>query len=55
MEVGFREPYEKVLHYLEKFENLHVIGRGGLFQYHNMDAAMETGINAAEEILEKGR
>lgn len=55
MEVGFREHYEKVLDYLNKFKNLHVIGRGGLFQYHNMDAAMETGIEAAEAILGEGR
>ena len=53
MEVGYREPYEKILQYLENFKNLRPIGRGGLFKYYNMDRAMESGIEVAEEILGK--
>jgi len=51
MEVGYREPYEKILQYLKNFKNLRPIGRGGLFKYYNMDRAMESGIEVAEEIL----
>jgi hypothetical protein len=39
--------------YLKKFTNLHVIGRGGTFQYLNMDHAIESGMKAAEAILGK--
>jgi len=53
MEVGYREPYEKILQYLKNFKNLRPIGRGGLFKYYNMDRAMESGIEVAEEILGK--
>ncbi len=53
MEVGYREPYEKLVQYLKNFKNLRPIGRGGLFKYYNMDRAMESGIEVAEEILGK--
>ncbi len=53
MEVGYREPYEKIMQYIENFKNLRPIGRGGLFKYYNMDRAMESGIEVAEEILGK--
>ncbi|MEC4685673.1 MAG: FAD-dependent oxidoreductase [Nitrospirota bacterium] len=53
MEVGYREPYEKILQYLKNFKNLRPIGRGGLFKYYNMDRAIESGIEVAEEILGK--
>lgn len=54
MVVGYREHYDKILKYLENFKNLHVIGRGGLFRYYNMDRTMESGIEIAEEIMGKG-
>lgn len=50
-QVGYREHYETIMDYLKRFRNLHVIGRGGMFRYHNMDHAMESGIEAAEAIL----
>jgi len=53
MEVGYREHYEKIIGYLKNFKNLRPIGRGGLFKYYNMDRAMESGIEVAEEILGK--
>lgn len=52
--VGYREHYDKIFQYLKNFKNLHVIGRGGLFRYYNMDRAMESGIEIAEEIIGKG-
>jgi protoporphyrinogen oxidase len=51
LEVGYRQKYDKIIGYLRKFENLQVIGRGGMFKYHNMDHAIETGIKAAENLL----
>lgn len=53
MDVGYREHYEKILAYMKQFENLHIIGRGGLFRYYNMDVAMESGMETAENILGK--
>jgi protoporphyrinogen oxidase len=52
-EIGYTEHYEKILRYLKNFKNLHIAGRGGMFRYHNMDHAMESGIEAAEEIVGK--
>ncbi|GBD98351.1 protoporphyrinogen oxidase [bacterium BMS3Abin07] len=51
LDVEYRRHYEKVLGYLNEFRNLRIAGRGGTFQYLNMDHAMRSGINAAEKIL----
>ena len=50
-EVGYTEHYEKIIAYLNKFANLHVAGRGGMFKYYNMDHAIESGVAVAEKIL----
>ncbi|MEE9591698.1 MAG: FAD-dependent oxidoreductase, partial [Thermodesulfobacteriota bacterium] len=52
-EVGYWDHYHKILKYLKRFKNLHIIGRGGMFKYYNMDHAMESGINVAEDILRR--
>ena len=49
--VGYQEHYEKLIDYLSNFKNLHIAGRGGMFKYYNMDHAMESGVEVAEEIL----
>lgn len=51
-EVGYRKHYDMVIGYLKRFKNLHLAGRSGMFRYYNMDHAMESGINAAEGILQ---
>ena len=51
LEVGYRRHYETILDYLSGFENLQLVGRTGMFRYHNMDHAMETGIKAARNLL----
>jgi|Deesub1362A_J573_1020465.scaffolds.fasta_scaffold00169_11 protoporphyrinogen oxidase len=51
-EVGYNEPYERVMEYLSNFKNLHVIGRGGRFRYYNMDHAIESGIEAAKKVMD---
>ncbi len=51
--VGYERHYETIMAYLKQFKNLQVIGRGGMFRYHNMDHAMESGIDAANEVLHR--
>jgi protoporphyrinogen oxidase len=53
LDVGYRKHYERILRYLDKFKNLHIAGRNGMFRYYNMDVAMESGIEVAEQIIEK--
>lgn len=50
-EIGYDGDRRKICDYLESFRNLRIIGRGGMFQYFNMDHAMESGIAAAEEMM----
>ena len=50
-EIGYDGDRRKICDYLGSFENLRVIGRGGMFQYFNMDHAMESGIAAAEAVM----
>jgi UDP-galactopyranose mutase len=47
-EVGFQERSQILCDYLERFNNLQVAGRGGLFRYYNMDQAISSGLAAAE-------
>jgi len=49
-EVGYTEQLEKIHEYLDRYQNLRLIGRGGMFKYHNMDHAIESGIAAAEAL-----
>ncbi len=51
LEVGYKEYYNKVWDYLNRFKNLHIVGRAGIFRYLNMDHAIETGIETAEKII----
>lgn len=51
LEIGYREHYDRIFDYLSRFKNLHIIGRGGMFRYYNMDHAIKTGIKAAEKVL----
>ncbi len=50
-EVGYQEHYRKICDYLSSYRNLHLLGRGGMFKYYNMDHAMESGIATAEGII----
>lgn len=50
-ELGYEQPLEKVLKYMESFSNLQIIGRYGTYKYNNMDHSMKTGILAARNIL----
>ncbi|MFV1997842.1 MAG: FAD-dependent oxidoreductase, partial [Acidiferrobacterales bacterium] len=47
-EVGYTKQLEKICTYLDRYKNLRLIGRGGMFRYYNMDHTIESGISAAE-------
>ncbi len=51
-EVGYEKHYTRILEYLDNFKNLHIIGRSGMFKYHNMDRAIESGLEAADGIIQ---
>ncbi len=51
LEVGYEKHYSQLLEYLDKFTNLHILGRTGMFKYLNMDRAIESGIETANAIL----
>lgn len=52
-EVGYEGHCRVIYDYLSQFQNLHPAGRMGMFRYYNMDHAIESGIAAAEKILER--
>jgi protoporphyrinogen oxidase len=54
-EVGYEKHCEVIYDYLSRFDNLHIAGRSGMFQYQNMDHAIESGMEAAESLLGTGR
>ena len=51
LRIGYREHYNKIIEYLKGFKNLQVVGRTGMFRYHNIDHAIETGVKAAKNLL----
>jgi len=50
-EVGYMRQLEIICKYLDRFHNLRLIGRGGMFRYYNMDHTIESGITAAEALM----
>ena len=50
---GTYKKIDKVIDYLNTFENLYCIGRNGQHRYNNMDHSMLTGIETAKNILNK--
>ena len=51
LDTEYRVHHGRIMDYLRRFSNLQAIGRGGTFQYLNMDHAIASGISAAEVIL----
>ncbi len=50
-EVGYEKHYKKLSDYLDNFRNLRTTGRNGKFKYYNMDYTIESGIEAAEDLI----
>jgi protoporphyrinogen oxidase len=48
----YRPHLEKVLAFVDSFDNMKSTGRQGRFKYNNMDHSMEMGIATAKELLE---
>ena len=55
LDTGYGRRHALITDYLAGFENLRIAGRGGSFQYLNMDHAIESGMEAAVAILGKHR
>ncbi len=49
--VAYRENLQIITDWLDRFENLQLIGRSGRYSYLNMDCAMESGIRAVEKVI----
>jgi len=48
---GTYNSFDKVKDFLNRFENLYLIGRNGMHRYNNMDHSMMTAITAVENII----
>ena len=51
-DVQYQRHLQVITDYLGRFANLHLVGRNGMFSYLNMDQAMESGIAAAEQVMQ---
>jgi len=51
MDLEYEKNLQKVREYLSKFENLQMIGRGGMFRYNNMDHSIITGLLSVENLF----
>lgn len=49
--VGYEKYFKKIKQYADTFSNLHLIGRGGMFKYNNMDHSLYSGMLAAQNYL----
>lgn len=54
-DLSYKENLKVILDYLDRFENLIMIGRPGRFKYTNQDHSLEMGILAARSIVENRR
>lgn len=48
---GAYKRFDEVKDYLDRFENLYLIGRNGMHRYNNMDHSMLTAMTAVENII----
>ena len=48
---GTYKKRNKIIKYLDKFDQIYFVGRAGQHQYIDMDKAMYTGIKASENII----
>ena len=51
--IDYRKNLQVITDWLDQFENLQLIGRSGRYSYLNMDCAMESGIQAVEEVISR--
>jgi protoporphyrinogen oxidase len=48
---GTYERFDEVIRYMDRFENLFLVGRNGMHRYNNQDHSMLTAMTAVENIL----
>lgn len=48
----YKKYLDVIYEYLDKFSNLYCIGRNGRFYYNNQDHSIETGLLAAQSVIE---
>jgi len=51
LKLGYRDHLAKLLDYLSQFENLHLLGRTGMFKYWTMDQVIEEGMLKARDLM----
>ena len=51
-DLKYKENLKRVKNHLQRFKNLMLIGRSGIFRYNNQDHALEMGILAVKNIIE---
>jgi len=50
--IGHKEYYDLLREYVGGFDNLQLIGRGGMYKYNNMDHSLYSGMLAARNFVE---
>jgi protoporphyrinogen oxidase len=55
IQLGFQKHIDVIKSWLDRFENLKLIGRSGMFKYNNQDHAIATGLLAARTTLGLGQ
>jgi protoporphyrinogen oxidase len=53
--LGYKKSLETIRNYVDKFENLTLVGRGGMYRYNNQDHAVLSGLLAARNYSGHGR
>ena len=48
---GTYERFDEIIRYMERFENLFLVGRNGMHKYNNQDHSMLTAMTAVDNIL----
>ena len=48
---GTYSRFDEIIHYMERYENLFLVGRNGMHKYNNQDHSMLTAMLAVENIL----
>ena len=54
MDTNYNQRRNQTIAYLNQFDNLIMAGRQGTFRYIFMDTAMETGLMAAQKVIDNG-
>jgi hypothetical protein len=48
---GTYERFDEIVRYMERFENLFLVGRNGMHKYNNQDHSMLTAMMAVDNIV----